>query len=47
MYYKKMGLNAMVRNIPENKQAKVVYKLLQIYNPDIPWFVKFQLVSCL
>ena len=35
MYYKKMGLNATVRNIPENKQPKVVYRLLQIYNPDI------------
>ena len=35
MYYKKMGLNAIVRNIPENKQPKVVYRLLQIYNPDI------------
>lgn len=35
MYYKKMGLNATVRNIPENKQSKVVYRLLQIYNPDI------------
>ena len=35
MYYKKMGLNAVVRNIPENKQSKVVYRLLNIYNPDI------------
>ena len=35
MYYKKMELNATVRNIPENKQPKVVYRLLQIYNPDI------------
>ena len=35
MYYKKMGLNAIVRNISENKQSKVVYRLLQIYNPDI------------
>ena len=35
MYYKKMGLNAIVRNIPENKQSKAVYRLLQIYNPDI------------
>ena len=35
MYYKKMGLNATVRNITENKQPKVVYRLLQIYNPDI------------
>lgn len=35
MYYKKMGLNAIVKNIPENKQPKVVYRLLRIYNPDI------------
>ena len=35
MYYKKMGLNAIVKNIPENRQPKVVYRLLQIYNPDI------------
>ena len=35
MYYKKMGLNAIVRNIPEYKQPKVVYKLLTLYNPDI------------
>ena len=35
MYYKKMGLNAIVKNIPENKQAKVVYRLLTIYNPEI------------
>lgn len=35
MYYKKMGLNALVKNIPENKQPKVVYRLLSIYNPDI------------
>lgn len=35
MYYKKMGLNAIVRNVPEYKQPKVVYRLLTIYNPDI------------
>lgn len=35
MYYKKMGLNAIVRNIPEYKQPKVVYRLLTLYNPDI------------
>ena len=34
-YYKKLGLNAIVKNIPEYKQPKVVYKLLKIYNPDI------------
>ncbi len=35
MYYKKMGLNAIVKNIPEYKQPRVVYRLLNIYNPDI------------
>lgn len=35
MYYKKMGLNAIVKNIPENKQSKAVYRLLSIYTPDI------------
>lgn len=35
MYYKKMRLNAIVKNIPENKQPKAVYRLLTIYNPEI------------
>lgn len=34
-YYKKLGLNAVVKNIPEYKQPKVVYRLLEIYHPDI------------
>ena len=34
-YYKKMGLNAIVKNIPENKQALMVRPLLEKYNPDI------------
>lgn len=34
-YYKKLGLNAIVKNIPEYKQPKVVYPLLKIYEPDI------------
>lgn len=34
-YYKKLGLNAIVKNIPEYKQPKVVYKLLETYKPDI------------
>lgn len=34
-YYRKIGLNAVVRNIPEYKQPKVVYNLLEVYNPDI------------
>lgn len=35
MYYRKMGLNAVVRNVPEYKQSQVINKLLIIYNPDI------------
>ena len=35
MYYKKMGLNAIVRNIPENRQANIVSTLIERYNPDI------------
>ena len=34
-YYKKLGLNAIVKNIPEYKQPKVIYRLLETYNPDI------------
>ena len=34
-YYKKLGLNAIVKNIPEYKQPKEVYRLLKIYNPEI------------
>lgn len=34
-YYKSLGLNAIVRNIPENKQAQVVRSLLERYQPDI------------
>ena len=34
-YYKKVGLNAIIKNIPEFKQHKVVYNLLKIYKPDI------------
>lgn len=34
-YYKKLGLNAIVRNIPEYRQPKVVYQLLTMYKPDI------------
>ncbi len=35
LYYKKFGLNAIVKNIPENKQASVVYRMLEYYKPDI------------
>lgn len=34
-YYKKMGLHAIVKNIPENKQSAMVRFLLSKYNPDI------------
>ncbi|MCI8362511.1 MAG: sporulation peptidase YabG [Clostridia bacterium] len=34
-YYKSLGLDAIVKNIPENKQAKVIRMLLDRYNPDI------------
>ena len=34
-YYNKMGLNAIVKNIAESKQSKVVVPLLKKYNPDI------------
>lgn len=34
-YYKKIGLNAIVRNVSENKQEYVVMDLLNRYNPDI------------
>lgn len=34
-YYKKIGLNAIVKNIPEYRQPRVVYELLSTYNPDI------------
>jgi spore coat assembly protein len=34
-YYRKMGIDAVVKNIPERRQPVVVYNLLKIYNPDI------------
>ena len=34
-YYKKIGLNAIVRNIPERKQPYSIANLLQRYKPDI------------
>lgn len=34
-YYSRMGINAIVKNIPEYKQPKIVYTLLQYYKPDI------------
>ena len=34
-YYKKLGLDTVVKNIPEYKQPQVVYHLLKMYQPDI------------
>ena len=34
-YYKKMGLNAIVKNIPENKQHLIVKEYINKYNPDV------------
>lgn len=34
-YYKKVGLKAVVRNVPESKQQYVVTDLLNRYHPDI------------
>ena len=34
-YYNKMGLNAIVKNISENKQPLIIGELLRRYNPDI------------
>ena len=34
-HYKKMGLNAIVKNIPESRQPMMVRYLLEKYNPDI------------
>lgn len=34
-YYNKIGLNAIVKNIPENRQSSVIIPLLNKYNPDI------------
>lgn len=34
-YYKKIGLNAIVKNIPENRQPQVIGSLIRKYDPDI------------
>ena len=34
-YYNKLGLRAIVKNIPENKQPQIVGDLIRRYNPDI------------
>lgn len=35
LYYKKMGLKAIVKNIPESTQVNVANMLIDRYNPDI------------
>jgi len=34
-YYRKMGLNAIVKNVSENKQPFLIQSLLERYKPDI------------
>ena len=34
-YYRKMGLNAIVKNVAENKQHLIVKEYIDKYNPDI------------
>lgn len=35
IYYQKMGLNAIVKNIPENRQVNLASRLIEDYKPDI------------
>ena len=35
MFYRKMGLKAVVKNVPENRQTAVVLNLIEKYKPDI------------
>lgn len=34
-YYNKLGLRAIVKNVPENKQPQVIGSLVRRYSPDI------------
>lgn len=34
-YYRKMGLNAVVKNVAESKQPQIIIPLLEKYTPDI------------
>ncbi len=34
-YYNKLGLKAIVKNVPENKQPQVIGSLVRKYEPDI------------
>lgn len=35
LFYRKMGLRAVVRSVPENRQPAVVSRLIERYKPDI------------
>ena len=35
LYYKKMGLKAIVKNIPESRQVNIANMLIDRYKPDI------------
>ena len=34
-YYKKLGLDAIVKNVPEYLQPNIIYELLKKYEPDV------------
>ena len=34
-YYKSLGLNAIVKNVAENRQPQIIRMLLERYEPDI------------
>lgn len=34
-YYRNLGINAIVKNVPENRQPRVISNLLERYRPDI------------
>ena len=34
-YYRRMGVPAVVKNVPEKEQPEIVYQLLKTYKPDI------------
>lgn len=34
-YYRKLGLRAIVKNVPENRQPQVIGSLVRRYDPDI------------
>lgn len=34
-FYRNIGLDVVVKNIPENRQPQMIYSLLNKYNPDI------------